>query len=146
MAANRRNLVISFLFVLLMARVAHAALARIEVELIAPSQADAVTVATAINTFLAGKQLPSCSATETNQQAAVGQNESGQWIVWADVCFQVRTDAENWRADIVAKWTSGSLRTRILAGSRARFHMCSHGDPVIYSGTDSRAELSESRK
>jgi len=119
-----------------------AALARVEVSLIAPNQADAATVTAALSTFLVGKSVVACSPREPLVHPVAALNDNDQWEVKASLCFVIRSEAEAWSADIQAKWTGGSLRTRILIGSSVSFHMCSHADATIYPSRDPRGEFS----
>lgn len=98
--------------------------ARIIVGLLVGSDADAVTVRDAIAQFLTDKDKFAVDAAPV-----VSQDETGVWHVRADVRFNVRLDAENWKSDIQAKWSGSALANRILPGSRVSFHMCPHEQP-----------------
>lgn len=96
-------------------------LVRVQMQLICPSEADAVTVRDAVVTKLATKPLR-----VTHSDATVRFRQ--QWQVLADVSFQLRVDADDVYADVQAEWAGGGLRNRILAGSTATLHVCPHDE------------------
>lgn len=99
------------------------ALSRVIFTLRCPSQGDAEQVRDAVNSKLATKVLA-----KTNSAVAVELVEPTIWGVVADVAFSLRVDAADVRDDVVSKWSSGALRSRILSGSWVTLHDCSHND------------------
>lgn len=133
-------------FLLLFPMLGYGALGRVSVELLVSSQANGNRVRDKLATFLSGKQMVDCSPSEPTILPKVQANELGGFSVIFDGCFQLRTDAETLKSQVQTEWTSGGDRTRIQAGSRVEFHMCSHGDREVISAKDARAERTEVRK
>lgn len=96
-------------------------LVRVQLRLICPSEADAVTVRDAVAAKLVTKPLR-----VTHSDVTVVFKE--QWLVVGDVSFQLRMDADDVYSDVQGKWGGGALRNRILAGSTATLHVCPHED------------------
>lgn len=101
-------------------------LVRVQFRLICPTQADANAVRDAINTKLTTKPLR-----VTHSAVEVVLWPDSLWRVAGDVSFQLRVDADDVFADTQAKWGSGQLKNKILAGSTVTLHVCSHanGEP-----------------
>ena len=124
-----------------------AAVPMVKLELVAANSTDAASIATAIQTFLVGKTLPDCFPGRSNfLPPATGQDELNRWVVVAWACFAVKTEALGWKSDVVNRWTTGSLQSRILIGSRVNFHMCSSSDPIPVDGKSAISEFAESVK
>jgi hypothetical protein len=106
-------------------------LVRVQFRLQCPSEADAQQVRDAIAQKLGTKPLA-----VTHSAVSVGRDSSGErWQVAGDVSFQLRVDADDVFTDAQAKWSSGALRNRILAGSTVTLHVCPHagGEPPPYA-------------
>ncbi len=99
---------------------------RIRINLMVTTQAVGDNIKSAIDTFLAGKDKFS-----VDSPIEVTQDEKGNWHVIGDVRFNSDMEAENWVSDIKARWTSGIVASKILAGSSIKIHSCSHNDSVI---------------
>lgn len=99
------------------------ALVRVIAHLLCPSQADAGQVRDAISQKLATKPLITI-----NSPATANLVTPTVWGVTLDVAFTLQVDAVDVRDDIKAKWTSGGLRNKILAGSTVTLHLCAHND------------------
>lgn len=101
------------------------ALVRVIVDLLCATQSDANLVRNAIQT-----KLDSKSAVTVNVAPIVNQaNSTGTlWTIHVDVAFITQIDAVEVRDDVVIKWTSGSLKNRILVGSTVTIHLCAHND------------------
>ena len=102
---------------------------RVIVSLIVASESNGLAVRGAIIQSLLGKGLLPCSSTETHILPRVLPHEDdGTWSVDASLCFNQRLEAENWKADLQQKWTSGPLpiRNMILPGSFVSFHVCAN--------------------
>jgi hypothetical protein len=97
-------------------------LVRVQVRLLCPSEADANTVRDSLAQKIASK------AQFTVHQAPRTVSLRGQWVVVGDVSFTARIDADDVYGDVQAKWSGGQLRNRILAGSTATLHICSHAE------------------
>ena len=93
--------------------------------LVTPSQSDATQVATAITASR------SINAEAKRGMQSFQQENSTRWLVIADYAFPNTADGDAWYSDIRSKWQSGSLRNRILAGSRASVHDCTHEDAIV---------------
>lgn len=96
---------------------------RVMVYLICGSASDADQIRLALQTKLTTKLTSKYNASLTSFQA-----KPTEWWIIVDVSFPGRVDAVDVRDDIVNKWTSGSLRNKILAGSKVTVHTCSHDD------------------
>lgn len=96
--------------------------ARVQLRLRCATEADAITVRDSVASKLAGKVL------RTTHTAPAVVTIRGQWVVTADASFQLRADADDVHADAQAKWTSGSLRNKILSGSTTALHVCPHAE------------------
>jgi len=99
-------------------------LARVQIHLLCPSEADAQLVRDAVTQTIASKSQRVTHG-EVTVMRAPGDSA---WSVTGDVSFRVRADADAIYQDTQAKWTAGGLRTRILAGSTATLHVCAHAD------------------
>jgi hypothetical protein len=93
--------------------------ARTTIELRCSSQTNASNTLTSVQGLLAGKAL---FAQDT---APAIFAEDGQFVVRGDTRFMVRSVADTYRLAIVTLWTGNN---RILTGSRAATHNCSHDD------------------
>lgn len=99
-------------------------LVRVQFRLLCPSQADANQVQSAINTKLSTKLVQT-----VHQPATVlFLTLPASWTVIGDVSFLLRLDADDVFTDVQSKWTSGGLKNRITAGSRATLHVCAHAE------------------
>lgn len=96
-------------------------LIRIQLRLLCPTEADAITVRDAIAQKLVTKPLQVT-------HAAVAVRFKEQWLVVGDVSFTLRADGDDVYADVQTKWGGGQLRSRILAGSTVTLHVCSHAE------------------
>jgi hypothetical protein len=97
---------------------------RVQFDLICSTQANANTVKSAIDTFIASKPRFAEDAPVT-----VLISEDGlTWRVVGSLRFVLDSDALLTRTEIRNRWTSGNLSGRILTGSSASYHLCSHGD------------------
>ncbi len=99
------------------------ALVRVIAHLLCPSQSDADSVASAINQKLSTKDAVTVNSPVTAQLVT-----PTTWGVTGDVAFTLKLDATDIRDDIVAKWSSGQYKNKILAGSRVTLHVCAHND------------------
>lgn len=98
---------------------------RVKVSLKVPTQAVGETIVSALATFIATKPK---LATDT-APVAVFDSLDGAWTVRADVRLTVKADAQAWVDDVKAKWGSGPMASKILAGSSVSIHRCPHDEP-----------------
>ena len=98
--------------------------ARLRCELLVPSQADGLTVQSALTTDLLGKVLFSA-----DRPLTVEQNEAKNWTVACDLRFNVAAECDDVFDKIQTRWSSGALKAKILAASRVSRHLCPHELP-----------------
>lgn len=97
---------------------------RVIVTLLCTSQSDAEQVHTNLQEKLAPKQLFAKYTTALHVELV----RPTTWGVVVSVSFMDRLNAVDIRDTVVNRWTSGSLRNKILAGSEVSVHTCSHDD------------------
>jgi hypothetical protein len=108
---------------------------RVQCLLVAGNSADALTVRSSLETDLAGRDVFD-SGLEVDALA-----------VLCHARFELPADAGAFYDRIVDLWTSGTLRNRILAGSRASRHVCPHDEAAWYNcRDDARAAYTETVK
>ena len=95
---------------------------RILCELLTDTQARAIQIRDAVSGDLVGRNVRRSSLD------IQGPDELANWICFGDVGFNIEGDAAAWKDQVAARWTSGPLANRILAGSRIHQHRCPHPD------------------
>ena len=87
----------------------------IDAEVLCNTEQNAATLVNRINTAIANLTVPNVTVSPT-----IIAWHNNQWLVNVSVACLTETDADTLHAMLVDAWTTGSLASRLLSGSRVK--------------------------